>query len=96
MRTTIDIDDDVLTIVKDIARAQKKTAGEVISELTRQALRGPQTAAPVDVSKLEVRDGFLVLPSRGGVVTKEQIDDLIWEADLTEVGFGRDEVGSRA
>jgi hypothetical protein len=33
MRTTLDIDDDVLQAAKERARRDKKTTGEVISEL---------------------------------------------------------------
>ena len=38
MRTTLDIDDDVLRAAKDLARRQKKTAGAVISALARMGL----------------------------------------------------------
>lgn len=40
MRTTLDIDDDVLLAAKELAEAQKSTAGKVLSELARKAL-GP-------------------------------------------------------
>jgi hypothetical protein len=79
MRTTLDIDDDVLQAAKGIAVAQKKTCGEVISELARSALTHPPES--LDVSKLEIRDGIPILPSRGGIVTKELVDRLIEEAD---------------
>ena len=38
MRTTLAIDDDVLTAAKGIAQAQGKTIGAVISELARRGL----------------------------------------------------------
>ena len=38
MRTTLDIDDEVLSAAKERARRERKTAGEVISELARRAL----------------------------------------------------------
>ena len=38
MRATLDIDDDVLKAAKERARLDKKTIGEVISELARRAL----------------------------------------------------------
>jgi hypothetical protein len=41
MRTTLDIDDDVLQVAKDLAKAADKTAGKVISELARKALTQP-------------------------------------------------------
>ena len=46
MRTTLDIDDDVLQAAKDLARRKKKTAGEIISELARQALGATPLAPP--------------------------------------------------
>lgn len=39
MRTTLDIADDVLTAAKAIAREQRKTTGEVVSDLARAALK---------------------------------------------------------
>ena len=39
MRTTLSIDDDVLAAAKGLAELQRKTLGEVISELARSALR---------------------------------------------------------
>ncbi len=38
MRTTLDIDDDILQAAKELARAEKKTAGQVLSELARRGL----------------------------------------------------------
>jgi hypothetical protein len=38
MRTTLDIEDDVLQAAKDIAQAKSHTLGQVISALVRQSL----------------------------------------------------------
>jgi len=38
MRTTLDVDDDVLAAVKSLADTRKTSAGKVISELARNAL----------------------------------------------------------
>jgi hypothetical protein len=73
MRTTLDIDEDVLQAAKELARREKRTAGAVISELTRRALTAP-SAAPTRASKSLY--GFRPFPSRGGVVTNERIDKL--------------------
>jgi hypothetical protein len=78
MRTTLDIDDDILQAVKELARAESKTAGKVLSELARRALT--QRSDPGGMSAIEIRDGIPVLPSRGVVVTKELIDRLIEES----------------
>jgi hypothetical protein len=78
MRTTLDIDDDILDIAKQRAKAEQKTAGEVISELARQALAQPRER--LDFTKVRIVDGIPVLPSRGGVITKELVDKLIEES----------------
>jgi hypothetical protein len=41
MRTTLDIANDVLQAAKEHARREKKTVGEVISELARSAFNTP-------------------------------------------------------
>ena len=41
MRTTLDIDDDVLAAAKDLAKVEGKTMGQIISELARKALTSP-------------------------------------------------------
>jgi hypothetical protein len=82
MRTTLDIDDDVLQAAKERARAEGKTAGQVVSELIRQALT--QRKGRLDVSSIEIVDGIPVLPSRGAVITHEQVKRLIEGADLED------------
>jgi len=72
MRTTLDIDDDVLHAAKELARREKKTAGAVISELTRKAL----TAQPPSAGKSKAAHGFRPFPRRGGIVTNATIDKL--------------------
>jgi hypothetical protein len=44
VRTTLDIDDDVLQAAKELAGNRRKTTGKVLSDLARQALepRGRQ------------------------------------------------------
>ena len=73
MRTTLDIDDDVLRAAKDLARRERKTAGRVISELARKALTG---AAPAMVREPKSLYGFRPFPKRGGIVTNDVIDRL--------------------
>ena len=73
MRTTLDIDDDVLQAAKERARRNKKTTGEVLSELARSALTAPPQAP---AHKLKSVHGFRPFPKRGGIVTNELIDKL--------------------
>ena len=74
MRTTLDLDDDVLASAKEIARREKKTAGRVVSDLARRALTG--LPATVRASEPPVAYGFKPFPSRGAVVTDEAVDRL--------------------
>ena len=71
MRTTLTIDDDVLAAAKGLAARQHKTVGEVISALSRQALR------PTGASR-KVRNGVPLLPVRAGAapVTLELVNQL--------------------
>jgi hypothetical protein len=74
MRTTLDIADDVLRAAKERARREKKTAGEVISELARRALTAPPEA-PAARSPA-ARYGFRPFPRRGSVVSNDLVDKL--------------------
>lgn len=64
MRTTLDIDEDVLETAKAIASRRSTTAGRVISDLVRSAL------APRD-HLARKRNGVPLLPGRknGSLVT---------------------------
>ena len=57
MRTTIDLDDDVMLASRDIATRRRSTIGAVVSELLRKALKDSAPAAD--------DDGFVGLPKRG-------------------------------
>lgn len=77
MRTTLDIDEDVLQAAKERARRENKTAGEVISELARQALTTPQPQkVATRAAEPRAHYGLRPFPRRGGVVTNELIDKL--------------------
>ncbi len=56
VRTTLDLDDDILHAAKEIASARGTTAGKVLSELARKALTPSKTA--------RVRNGVPLLPRR--------------------------------
>jgi len=85
MRTTLDIDDDILRLVKDVAAARKQTAGKVISDLAREAL-----TRPAGKRELVIRDGFPLLKRTGAVVTPELVDRLLYQADLEDAGLNPD------
>ncbi len=75
MRTTLDIDDDVLLAAKERARREHRSTGAVISELAREALVGHP---PTDEEPEEFF-GFRPLPKRGVIVTRELVQQLIDE-----------------
>jgi len=56
MRTTLDLDDDVLLAAKELANARGTTAGKVVSDLLRQALTPRRSA--------RLRNGVPVLAQR--------------------------------
>lgn len=74
MRTTVTIADDVLLAVKDRARREHRSIGEVLSDLARQALTGQQRGAPE--AETVSFFGFQPLPHRGGTVSNALIDRL--------------------
>jgi hypothetical protein len=72
MRTTLDIDDDLLAVTKEISRRQGISAGQVVSRLLRDALTGNRSA-PEPASSV---GGFKPFPARGTLISNELIDKL--------------------
>jgi hypothetical protein len=68
MRTTLDIDDDLLQTAKEIAARRGITAGQAVSGLLRKAL-----APPADSP--QVRNGVPLFPA-GQPVTMKLVNDL--------------------
>jgi len=81
VRTTIDLDDELLRTAKDIAAVRGETLSKVISELAWKGLR------PEDRGHNGTRNGFPLLPVRPGAlpVTPEHVAELLDRADL-EIG----------
>ena len=73
MRTTLDIADDVLQAAKERAKRERKTIGEMISELARRALTTPQEPLSKGPKAVYALKPFA---RRGGIVTNELIDKL--------------------
>jgi hypothetical protein len=78
MRTTLDIDDDVLQAVKTMARNEGETVGKMISILAR---RGLASAGLPEATSYHTRGGVPLLPSRGELVTLEHIQNLAGSPD---------------
>ena len=82
MRTTLDLDDDILQAAKELAAAQGSTAGKGLSELARRGLAragGPDS----------VRNGVPLLPARGAAdprVTMKRVTQLRDDREGAEPG----------
>ena len=74
MRTTLSLDDDLLSSVKTYAQSRDISVGKAVSELVRRGLRAPL--------QTRVINGFHVvdLPPDSPAITREQIREL--EEDL--------------
>ena len=79
MRTTLDIDEDVLQAAKELAAREQKTAGKLISEWARRGLRS-RTGSSLEPT---VSNGFEVLPAQGRLVTNDHVRQMLEEADGT-------------
>jgi hypothetical protein len=83
MRTTLDIEDDVLAAAKELARRQGTSAGQMVSRLLRAALSGTASASLSPGMSPPAVGGFRPFPAQAGqLVTNEQIDRLRDEAGL--------------
>ena len=72
MRTTLDIDDDILQAAKELGAFRGHTAGKVLSDLARKALTA-EAPAP------KVRNGVPLLPRRppgAPVMTLKLVNEL--------------------
>jgi hypothetical protein len=72
MRTTLDIEDDVLQAAKELAAKERSTAGKILSELARKGLHASKNSVPK-----RIRNGVPVFASRGEVITLEHVQRLI-------------------
>jgi hypothetical protein len=68
MRTTLDLDDDVLAAARSLAAARKQTMGKVVSDLMRQSLTNKLTKS---------HSGIPLLPRRPGVVVTNELIEKI-------------------
>lgn len=70
LRTTLDLEEDILLAAKEIARQRGVTVGKVVSDLARQALARRVAGA--------TRHGLPLFPIQpnAGVVTRELVNRL--------------------
>jgi len=79
MRTTLDIEDDVLQAAKELALKEKTTAGAVVSRLARAGLHQPLKG----LVATKVKNGVPVFPARSGeIVTLEHVQKIMDEEGI--------------
>jgi len=75
MRTTLNIDDDILAGARELARQQNLPTGVIVSRLLRQSLVGNTGKTGAAATSRTVA-GFRPFPARGRPVDDERIDRL--------------------
>ncbi len=73
MRTTVDLDDDVLRVARSLARQRSQSLGRVLSDYFRLALR-----RSAETPRTKLRNGVPLLPRRHTArpVTPELVKEL--------------------
>jgi hypothetical protein len=73
MRTTLDIDSDLLQAAKELAALEKTTTGKVITRLARRGL------SPAAQIVHPVRNGIEMIPQRDELITLEHVQSILDE-----------------
>ena len=81
LRTTLDIDDDLMAAAKELARRERSSAGKVVSRLLRQSLTGARAPLAKSVGHPRTVAGFKPFPARPGVVVTDEEVDALREAE---------------
>ena len=76
MRTTLQLDHDVLVAARVLARQRQSTIGDVISDLARQALSRSADGGVQNVLEQRSRLPQLPMKASGGVVDLELVNQL--------------------
>lgn len=78
MRTTLDIDEDILMAAKTLARQRNLSAGQVVSQLLRKALTGEFSSQPLGdlLSEGQAITGFRPFPAGKAIVTDDVVNNL--------------------
>jgi hypothetical protein len=76
MRTTLDIDSDVLIAAKELAISENSTAGKVLSRLARAALTNVPASEVNRAAETSAIYGFEPFNSVGALVTNDVVNKL--------------------
>jgi hypothetical protein len=83
MRTTLNVDDDILEVAKDMAYIRQISVGEAVSILARSGLNAPVGTRRDPISGLWVFD----LPDDAPVLTSEMVERA---QELEDMEYARD------
>ena len=74
MRTTLALDDDVLSLARSRAQRERISMGEAVSRYVREAMRANgQTMVPA----VPLRSKYALLPARDEIITTEHVRRLM-------------------
>lgn len=83
MRTTLDIEDDLLAAAKELARRERKSTGQVISELARKGLTGAGAYSPAPgknkrsaIAEKAAAYGLHPFPAGDVIATNDEVNRL--------------------
>ena len=79
MRTTLNVDDDVLAFAQAHARHEHISIGEAVSRLVREGIHA-RNSNPASLREPESR--YALLPARDEVITPEHVRSLMDQEDI--------------
>lgn len=81
MRTTLNLAEDALIAARNIARRERLSLGDAVSELIR---RGTAAGGPGSPARAQptLRGRFALLPLRDEIVTPQHVRDLMEREDI--------------
>jgi hypothetical protein len=81
VRTTLDIDDDLIAAAKELAQRERSSAGKVISRLLRHSLTGNHAPGGRSPARVRAVAGFRPFPAQSGVVVTDEDVNALREAE---------------
>jgi len=85
MRTTVNLDDDILRVADKLAESRAISRGEAISELARRGVRQVHKSLPI-----KLRNGFAVLDTGGaGTFSSDDVTSGLTKEDTDQAQLQR-------
>jgi Arc/MetJ family transcription regulator len=81
VRTTLDIDDDLIAAAKELAQRERSSAGKVISRLLRHSLTGSHAPGARSLGRVRAVAGFRPFPAQPGIVVTDEAVNALRETE---------------